>query len=136
MIPARPTVMVKRLAAPVVLLLSLLAAGCANGGTDAGATPAPVPSASDVVDLPLPSAKPGVSAGGNTISGTVSAGIEPSCLLLQDASGSHLLIFDEPSLRAQAKVGDKVTLVGRSDPSMMSTCQQGTPFVVSAVRPS
>lgn len=137
MTSARPTVMVIRRLAPVVLLMSLLAAGCANepgNSTQPGAAPAP--SSSEVVDVPLPSSKrPGGSAGSTTITGTVSAGVEPNCLLLQGDSGPHLLIFDEPSLRDQAKAGDKITVVGHAEPGMMSTCQQGTPFVVSAVRP-
>jgi hypothetical protein len=67
-------------------------------------------------------------------SGTVAAGVEPNCLVLQDEKGSHLLLFDESALRAQVKVGARVTLTGRSEPGQMSTCQQGVPFIVTAVR--
>ncbi|MET0422961.1 MAG: hypothetical protein ABW046_03750 [Actinoplanes sp.] len=121
-----------------MLLLSLLVAGCANN-VEPGAAPA-APASSDVVDLQPSPGKPSATLpaedGAATITGTVSAGVEPSCLLLQDAKGSHLLIFDDAAMRAEAAVGTKVTLVGRSDPSMMSTCQQGVPFIVTAVRPS
>ena len=130
-------------AVPALLLL-LLAAGCANNATDSGAaTPAPTPSASDVVDLPLPTAKTSGPAGepssgrpvagGQTITGTVTAGVEPGCLLIADSSGSHLLIFDDPALRDAAAVGAKVKVNGKSEPNMMSTCQQGVPFVVVSV---
>ncbi|WP_250035927.1 hypothetical protein [Paractinoplanes maris] len=126
------------------LLLLLLAAGCANAA-DTGAAPAPVtsPSASDVVDLPVPTAKtsgptgePSAGrpvAGGQTITGTVTAGVEPNCVLLADSTGSHLLIFDDPAMRAEAAVGSKVTISGKSQPGMMSTCQQGVPFIVVSV---
>ncbi|WP_127504825.1 hypothetical protein [Actinoplanes solisilvae] len=129
-------------AVPALLFL-LLAAGCANNATDSGAAPAPTPSASDVVDLPLPTAKTSGPAGepssgrpvagGQTITGTVTAGVEPGCLLLADASGSHLLIFDDPAMRADAAVGNTVKINGRSQPGMMTTCQQGVPFIVVSV---
>jgi hypothetical protein len=128
------------------LLLLVLAAGCANNASDSGAAApasAPSPSASDVVDLPLPSAKttgptgePSAgrpAAGGQTITGTVTAGVEPNCLLLADGTGNHLLIFDDPAMRADAAVGSKVKIVGNSQPNMMSTCQQGVPFIVVSV---
>nr|WP_255644070.1 hypothetical protein [Actinoplanes polyasparticus] len=136
--------MVKR-TVPALLLL-VLAAGCANNATDSGAAApaaAPSPSASDVIDLPLPSAKTSgpagepssgrPAAGGQTITGTVTAGVEPNCLLLTDKAGSHLLIFDDPAMRADAAVGSKVKIVGQAQPNMMSTCQQGVPFIVVSV---
>ncbi|GAB2593374.1 hypothetical protein Aab01nite_36260 [Paractinoplanes abujensis] len=127
---------------PAVLLLLLVAAGCANNASETGAAaPAPSSSASDVVDLPVPTAKtsgpagePGrPNAGAKTITGTVTAGVEPNCLLLTDDSGSHLLIFDDPAMRSDAAVGSKVKISGHAEPGMMSTCQQGVPFVVTAV---
>jgi len=62
------------------------------------------------------------------------AGVEPNCLLVQDAKGSHLLVFDDKALRAETPVGAKVTLTGTSKPNMMSTCQQGVPFIVTSVK--
>lgn len=137
MIQVRPKAMLIRRAVPV-LFLSVLLAGCANNvdepGDQAVETPASaVASPSEIIDLPSPSGKP--AAGGDTITGTVSAGVEPNCLILQDAKGSHLLVFDDPALRDAAEQGSKVTITGRSEPGMMSTCQQGVPFVVTAVRP-
>jgi hypothetical protein len=115
------------------LMLTLAIAGCANNATQPGAAgSAPSPSASDVIDLP--SAGPSTAAGAETISGTVTAGVEPGCLLLQDDKGSHLLVFHEASLRSSAAVGAKVTLTGRSEPTQMSTCQQGVPFIVASVK--
>ncbi|MBU2669731.1 hypothetical protein KOI35_40105 [Actinoplanes bogorensis] len=130
---------------PAVLLLLLVTAGCANNASDTGAASAPAPSASasDVVDLPVPSAKTSgpageptgrPNAGGQTITGTVTAGVEPNCLVLTDGTGSHLLIFDDAAMRADAVVGSTVTVSGQSQPGMMSTCQQGVPFVVVSVK--
>lgn len=129
-------------------LLLLLIAGCANNtGTQAGApepaASSPAPASSEVVDLPLPGAtdpsvSPGarkpVTGGTQTITGTVAAGVEPNCLLLQTGSEAYLLVFDDPAMRSDAPLGKKVTLVGQSQPGMMSTCQQGVPFIVAAVR--
>jgi hypothetical protein len=132
-------------ALPAVLLL-VLAAGCA--GSDPAAAPAtavsPAPSPSEVVDLPVPTAKTSGPAGepssgrpatgAKSITGTVTAGVEPNCLLLSDASGNYLLIFDDAAMRSDAAVGRKVTVAGHAEPGMMSTCQQGTPFVVTSIR--
>jgi len=121
-------------------MLLVCLAGCANQGVSPAAAPGPSPSAgldlptpspSAGLDLPTPSAAPG----DETISGTVVAGVEPNCLLLQDSAGSHLLIFHDPSLRKDATAGSKVTVTGKSEPKQMSTCQQGIPFIVSAVQP-
>jgi hypothetical protein len=68
------------------------------------------------------------------ISGTVSAGVEPHCLLLRDAAGAHSLYFHDESLRSSVAAGSKVTLTGHPEPGMMTTCQQGEPFIVTAVR--
>jgi hypothetical protein len=126
------------------VLLLLMVAGCANNaGDQAGGAPAPAPAqSSDVVDLPVsPSAeagKPSAAApgatGAQTITGTVTAGVEPNCLVLTAGDTSYQLVFDDPAMRSDAPVGKKVSLVGRAEPSMMSTCQQGVPFIVTSVQ--
>jgi hypothetical protein len=136
--------MVTRRFAALMLLFAV--AGCANNATDTGA---PGPAASDLPSASAPAPEPstpalepstepsgGPTAGGaETITGTVTAGVEPNCLLLvQDAKGAHLLVFDDPALKASAPVGARVTVTGRSEPGMMSTCQQGTPFIVTSVK--
>ncbi|WP_148088130.1 hypothetical protein [Couchioplanes caeruleus] len=132
-------------------LVALSIAGCANGaGPDAG-VPAGAPAAETSASAPAPSApsasappasvpsavpgeessaKPPAASGSRTISGKITAGVEPNCLLL----GDNLLVFDQESLRTKAKVGATVTVTGRSEAGMMSTCQQGTPFIVTAIR--
>ncbi|WP_344933880.1 hypothetical protein [Actinoplanes nipponensis] len=60
----------------------------------------------------------------------ITAGVEPNCLLLDD----HLLIINDDKQRAAARAGATVTVTGRAEPGMMTTCQQGTPFVVATLR--
>lgn len=146
---------IRRRGTVAALLAAFLLAGCAGntGGTDsAGSAPssqppgstapadpagktAPVDPGTPVDPLPDPSGKPG-GLGTQTITGTVTAGVEPNCLLLSGPSGSHLLIINDPATRELAKLGASVTVVGKVDPRMMTTCQQGTPLVVSQVRPN
>ncbi|MFF5085244.1 hypothetical protein ACFY36_50090 [Actinoplanes sp. NPDC000266] len=129
-------------AVPAVLLL-VLAAGCASSDPAAAPAPASPPSASasDVIDLPVPTKPSGPTgepsqpaAGAKTLTGTVTAGVEPNCLILSDSSGSYLLIFDDAAMRSDATVGRKVTVAGQTKEGMMSTCQQGTPFLVTSIR--
>jgi hypothetical protein len=125
------------------LLAALLLAGCAGGGGPGGpasSTPAPPAStgtpASPEPSGPPPTAVPSQSLGTpETVSGQVVAGVEPHCLVLRAAGGSRLLVFDDPKLRAAARPGTSVTVTGRAVRGMMSYCQQGAPFLVTAVRP-
>ncbi|MDG4802898.1 hypothetical protein [Micromonospora sp. WMMD980] len=129
---------------PRTVLVALLAAvaltACAGpddepagpGSTGAAPTtsqPDPVPSASP--SRPDPTWKGGASTppgvGETTLSGTIRAGVEPNCLLLDD----HLLVGGPRDL---LKAGAKVEVTGRPEPGMVTTCQQGTPFVVESAR--
>ncbi|BCL15680.1 hypothetical protein [Micromonospora sagamiensis] len=76
-----------------------------------------------------PPGGPGASSapGGATITGTVTSGVEPGCLLL----GEYLLVGGP---RDMIKSGAKLTVTGRVQPDLMTTCQQGTPFLVDSVR--
>ncbi|MEU8181878.1 hypothetical protein AB0B85_04730 [Micromonospora sp. NPDC049044] len=69
-----------------------------------------------------PSTPPGVRA--TTLSGVVRAGVEPKCVLLDG-----YLLLGGP--RDVLTPGTRVEVTGRAEPGMMTTCQQGTPFVVS-----
>jgi hypothetical protein len=106
----------------LVALLTFLAVGGCAGESSVPSAPA----------SPTKSGAPGAEA----ITGTVTAGVEPDCLLLAGERDAHLLVFEDESLRAQAKVGARLTVTGRAEPDMMTTCQQGIPFIVTAVRPA
>jgi hypothetical protein len=114
-----------------VLLAWLLLAACADpdpgdGGAGHGATTAPT-------TLPgtAPVTRPTPPAGEVTVSGTVRAGVEPDCLLLDAGGGPrYLLVGGE---RSRLRPGARVTVTGRVDRGLLSTCQQGEPLVVAAI---
>jgi hypothetical protein len=55
----------------------------------------------------------------------VTAGVEANCLLID----GYLLIGGDPAV---VREGARVTVHGRVDRDLMTTCQQGIPFVVSS----
>lgn len=134
---------IRRTPALTALLVVVLAAsGCARdaGTGDSAGAPAPAPATSSAAPAPAPesTAQPepdkSGAAGAQTISGTVTAGVEPGCLLLTGDGGEHLLVFDDPAMRPDATIGSKLTVTGEAQPGQMSTCQQGIPFRVTSVR--
>ena len=120
----------------VALTLACLA-GCAgnNAAPSAGSAETSAPSSAPSSSSPSPSLEPSESGAAETVTGTVEAGVEANCTLIRDDAGNHVLYYDDPSLKAQAPVGKKVTVTGHSKPGMMTTCQQGTPFIVTSVSP-
>lgn len=133
-----------------LMIAALTACGSGEGGSDdEPATPATVttptaatapPETTEAEESPVPeettpyldpslgdSSKPG-SASQTAISGTVEAGVESGCLVLEHDGTVYGIFgsFDTSIVYA----GAEVTLHGKVDAGMMSTCQQGTPFVV------
>jgi len=125
----------RRFAVALTLLACL--AGCAgnNAAPSAGSAETSAPSSAPSSSSPSPSLEPSESGAAETVTGTVEAGVEANCTLIRDDAGNHVLYYDDPSLKAQAPVGKKVTVTGHSKPGMMTTCQQGTPFIVTSVSP-
>jgi len=62
-----------------------------------------------------------------TVTGTVAYGVEPNCVLLN----GYLLLGGPRELFTP---GALVTVTGRVDIDMLTTCQQGTPLVVQSAR--
>jgi hypothetical protein len=62
------------------------------------------------------------------LTGTVTAGVEHGCLML----GRYQLIGGP---RDVLRPGARVRVVGRPAPRMITTAQQGTPFLVSTAEP-
>lgn len=153
--PARRTIM-RRLTdttlLPVSVLLVILAvSGCANGDPAGQPSGSPSVGGGTVTSTPddLPTSVPGnpgkpptapateppvkggpppsVSSGTMTLTGTVTAGVEPNCLLLD----GYLLVGGP---RDVVRSGARVTVTGRVQPDLMTTCQQGTPLVVESAR--
>jgi hypothetical protein len=86
---------------------------------------------------PAPTLVPTVPSAGTgtevTLRGTVREGVEASCVLLADDNGTvlaNLLGSDAPELTA----GAKVEVTGSFLQGVMTTCQQGLPFQVTAVK--
>ncbi|MFV2017141.1 hypothetical protein [Micromonospora sp. LOL_023] len=84
----------------------------------------------------LPSVPPGGTPGGPgtssrpmTLSGTVQAGVENNCFLLD----GYLLLGGSPDL---VRAGARVTVTGHVQADLMTTCQQGIPFKVQRVEPA
>ncbi|GAB3969484.1 hypothetical protein GCM10027615_23630 [Plantactinospora veratri] len=125
---------------------AVLAAGLALGAcADSGSTPpnasggspvtrpaSPDPTASGpgapTVDPVTPTKSPrggAAPSGTTTLSGTVRAGVEPNCLLLD----GYLLVGGP---RDVITAGARVTVTGQVRADLMTTCQQGTPFQVQS----
>jgi hypothetical protein len=63
--------------------------------------------------------------------------VEASCVLLADDNGTvlaNLLGADAPELAAELTAGAKVEVTGSFLQGVMTTCQQGPPFEVTAVK--
>lgn len=74
------------------------------------------------------------SAAAGELTGTVADGVEPGCLVLTGPQGHHVLVFDDPAVRSRVPVGVPVTVSGRDLAGQATTCMQGVPFLVTAVR--
>lgn len=131
----------------VAVLAAALLAGCGGtpdesptpGGSVSVPPPSPSPSPTLPEDLPTPAppSASGKPTGGveMTISGQVVEGVEPGCRLLASGGVSYLLLPSGGVRREDIPAGARVTVRGHPDAGMMTTCQQGTPFVVTEVLP-
>lgn len=106
----------------------------ASAPVTAPSTPAETPSPAPTVkpSLPAPvgakSPTPGVS-GALTLTGTIYAGAEPSCLLLTQGSATYLLSATDAM---KLRVGQRVVVSGNISPKgLMTHCMQGIPFKVT-----
>ncbi|MEV4279216.1 hypothetical protein [Actinoplanes xinjiangensis] len=123
--------LIRRTVVPAALLLAL-SAGCANN-TDAPIAAGGTPESAVTSPATSPAAVVSAAPGETTLTGTVTAGVEPNCLLLKDATGDHLLITEDVKVKSALQPGAEITVVGKSEPGLMTTCMQGKPFVVSSV---
>jgi hypothetical protein len=116
-----------------LLLAGLLVAACVEpeggdaGAGQAAATTAPTTPPARVTTAPTP------PTGELTVTGTVSAGVEGNCLLLEAQGGPYLLVGGD---RDELRPGALVTVTGRVDRDLLSICQQGVPLVVTSIKPA
>jgi hypothetical protein len=124
----------------VAIALTLGAVLTACGPQGSGEDPAPgstgdttVPTSPSTPSAPPPSGDPSGAAspkaGGTTLTGTVTSGVEPGCFLLD----GYLLVGGPQEV---IRAGARVTVTGEVKQDMMTTCQQGTPFQVATARPA
>ena len=116
-------------------LLLAVAAGCA---ADAGDDRAPVQGGATTAPTTMPgnppTTRPARPAGQVTVTGTVTPGVEPGCLLLDARGGtSYLLVGGK---RSELRPGRRLAVTGRVDRGLLSTCQQGEPLVVAWIEPA
>jgi len=69
-----------------------------------------------------------------SVVGDVIEGVEKGCYLLRVSGGKDLLLIGA-SLQ-QIRAGGRIRVTGRVEPGLVTTCQQGVPFIVSDVSPA
>jgi hypothetical protein len=127
------------LATAACLLLSACGQNGPTGGNDTtppvsgGPSLSNPPSPPDLSPSPSATTKPGVPGSppagvARTLVGTVTAGVEANCVLLD-----NFLLLGGP--RDVLRPGKRVSVTGRVQTSVMTTCQQGTPFLVESAKP-
>lgn len=93
---------------------------------------APAPTRSPSGDEPGgPGASDPATPGEVLVTGEVQAGVEPGCVLLKAPGKEYLLVGGDHS---GLPLGGRITVRGRAEPGLMSTCQQGTPLRVLEIR--
>jgi hypothetical protein len=126
-----------RLSLLALLVGALFLAGCgaSGGGSDAPLSSEPSETASapgsEPTGGPTVSGKPVPGGAGITITGTPTEGVENGCVVMQSGDTLYLLLGGDQTLLTS---GRPVAVTGQPNPGLMTTCQQGTPFQVTAVR--
>lgn len=121
-----------------VLVALAVVSGCGSDQRPAATPSSPVAS-SPVVPSESPAGTPSAPETSNQpdkgdiveLRGTVEAGVEPGCLILQTAGKTYGLYGGDPQV---LKAGARVAVRGVPKPDMVTTCQQGIPFEVTEVR--
>src|SRR5262245_31658574 len=134
----------RRFVALAALLVALATAGCAQnsgGAAEPGGSvsssappngPGGSPSASWHINPPSPSDDK-FPQGEMTLTGRVESGVEPGCMLMQASGKTYLLLGGN---REVVRDGAWITVRGKPNPNLMTTCQQGLPFQVSEAHPA
>lgn len=101
-----------------------------DGPASSGSPTEPVPTTSTPTDPDIPATV--VSPGPRVVvSGSVEAGVEAGCLILE----GYQLVADSALWYSALTAGDPVEVTGYVDNGRPSMCQQAKPLVVTDVRP-
>jgi hypothetical protein len=134
-----------------LLAVFLSAAGCAKAGDGTPTTPggdvssSASPSSGSSPSARPPSSRPpslsptgGVSpaTGEVVVTGELQEGVESGCVLLRTNDKVYLLVGQGDRSQMQGSRSSKVIVRGKPEPSLMTTCQQGTPLRVIEMRPA
>lgn len=68
-----------------------------------------------------------------TVVGTVRSGVERGCLVVSAKGRTHQLIGGDPEV---VRPGAHLSVRGRPDPGLVTTCMQGEPLHVSEAKPT
>jgi hypothetical protein len=119
----------------VALLAGVLfLAGCGSDGGGGPLLSEPSETTSTAGEPSVsPSGKPEPTGAGITITGTPIEGVENGCVVMESSGTLYLLLGGD---RTMLMSGQPVAVTGNPNPGLMTTCQQGTPFQVTAVRPA
>jgi hypothetical protein len=112
-----------------VTVVAAALTGCASSSPTTPSSSTTSPAAASTT---AGSAAGGSTGATTTLVGTVQEGVESGCVVLVGADGkvlANLLGLDT----AAAPVGSEVEVTGMFEADMMTTCQQGEPFTVTAV---
>jgi hypothetical protein len=127
----------------LLVLLTLVLAGC-GVGTPPPMTPFPPPTTTPPAtasespmpnpsDLPRPSFTSGKAPAEITVVGVVEEGVEHGCTILRSGEALYQLMGSTDPLIV---VGARLSVTGKPNPGLVTTCQQGTPLQVLVVRPA
>jgi hypothetical protein len=94
--------------------------GCAGGVPSCATSTAPPTPTTAAPSRPV-----------TVLRGTVQAGVEAGCLVLATDQGRFLLLGGDGTV---LRAGAEVVVEGTARPGQATTCQEGTPFSVSAAR--
>lgn len=109
----------------------VLATGCGGGPSPGVDVPTSPESAPEVTTSPT-----GPPAPENEVvrtTGTVVAGVEPGCLVLEVGETRYLLLGGNED---RLQPGREVTVTGVADPGTPTTCMEGIPLRVTEIEPA
>jgi hypothetical protein len=104
-----------------------------SAAPSASPTLSPLPSPAGSASKPVLGGPPGPvdsSAGPTSLTGQITSGAEPSCLLLTQNKVQYLLLAPD-SMKMRA--GVRAVVTGHVETGIMTHCQQGKPFEVTGI---